>query len=69
MDLDLPPPAERCDQKLISGILEALKFHDPRFRRIHPVRAAVPNEDCLVFGRTLYVSSRLDTPLQAASSR
>lgn len=33
MDLDLPPPAERCDQKLISGILEALKFHDPRFRR------------------------------------
>lgn len=33
MDLDLPSGAERCDRNVISGILEALKLHDPRFRR------------------------------------
>lgn len=32
-DLNPPYAAERCDQHVISGILEALKFHDPRFQQ------------------------------------
>ncbi|MEL0252111.1 MAG: hypothetical protein VW935_09200 [Novosphingobium sp.] len=39
MDLNLLSPAERCDENVISGILESLKFHDPRFRRA--VRAKI----------------------------
>lgn len=33
IDLNPPSPAERCDQHVISGILEVLKFHDPRFQQ------------------------------------